>query len=143
MSIPSTFPLYEEGFHMIPYLVRSGSPRKNSFSNSVSDFITGWKRIGLLLFTGVCFILLYLLVTGGPEEVVPLSLFPCPFFHLQYIHCRRRYRHSYSTNTSWHVITSPLFKSHYNPFHLLDPETEHSDLQTSSRMCLVSSSTRN
>ena len=72
-----------------------------------------------------------------------LFLFLCPFFHLQYIHCRKRYRHSYSTNTSWHVITSPLCKSHHNPFHLLDPETEHSDLQTSSRMCLVSSSTRN
>ena len=67
---------------MIPYLVRSGGPRKNGFSNSVSGFITGWKKTGLPLFRGVCFILLYLLVTGGPEEVVPLSLFPSLFLSL-------------------------------------------------------------
>lgn len=104
MSISNIFTPYEKRLQLIPRLVSSGGPESLSKQHT---WLQDGKRMGCHSPKGVCFIPPHLLVLAH-QKCYPTPTPPHLCLYLQYIHCRMKYRHSFSTNISWHVITSPL-----------------------------------
>lgn len=127
MSIARIFTPYEE--RLRGFLTSSAveGPQRGS-PQSMPGFIIGWRRNELPFSRRGMLPPTHLLIDADSGEVVPLPL--CLSFslflslsHLQYTQCRRRYRHSYSTNVSWHVIISSLLNL-ITPFPFIGQEIE-------------------